>query len=311
MRRPAVCENISTMTSPDQAIPDDTGEDSESAMASASVTTTQSGAPAHAQPPGISVLRNAVAILRTFNADTPVLGVTEIAERVRLHKSTVSRILATLEADNIVEQDPLSRRFRLGLGLIGLAGPLIADLDVRRAASSVLQQTSERTNETTALMMWDGSETVCVDQVASPQQVKHSTPLGTRYGTVFSSSVQVFLAGLAEAQVSVLLARESLSSPGMAAADIQAWLERLSQVRERGYAVNYGETSAQEVGVSAPVFDHRGETIAAILTSAPRFRVSSDELHILGTATAEAANRVTARLGGAAPWSAHDGTDPH
>src|SRR5699024_6327628 len=160
--------------------------------------------PHDGQPHGISVLRNAVAILRTFNVDRPSMGVTEIAEQVKLHKSTVSRILATLEADNIVEQDPVSRRFRLGLGLIGLAGPLIADLDVRRAASTALDQTSARTGETTALMVWNGSETVCVDQIASPHQVKHSTPLGTRYGTIQSSSVQVFLAHMDEAQIAAL-----------------------------------------------------------------------------------------------------------
>lgn len=229
------------------------------------------------------------------------MGVTEIAEQVKLHKSTVSRILATLEADNIVEQDPVSRRFRLGLGLIGLAGPLIADLDVRRAASTALDQTSARTGETTALMVWNGSETVCVDQVASPHQVKHSTPLGTRYGTIHSSSVQVFLAHMDEAQIATLLARPSLSSPGLEPADIQAWQERLEQVRERGYAVNFGETSTEEVGVSAPVYDHRGAPIAAILTSAPRFRVSAEQIPILGKATAEAATQVGARLGGAAP----------
>ena len=275
--------------------------ESEQDLSPEAQTDSATSAQSKRQPHRISVLQNALAILHTFSEETPLLGVTEIADRVRLHKSTVSRILATLEAENIVEQDPGSRRFRLGLGLIGLAGPLIADLDVRRAASNVLQQTSEKTNETTALMIWNGGESVCVDQVTSPQQVRHSTPLGTRYGTVFSSSVQVFLADMDETQVHALLARPNLSSAGMETADIQAWQARLVEVRERGYAVNYGETSIQEVGVSAPVFDHRGETIAAILTSAPRFRVSPEQLPILGKATADAANQVAARLGGALP----------
>src|SRR5699024_10345373 len=269
----------------------------------------EASAQAKRQPHRISVLQNALAILRTFHEDSPLLGVTEIAERARLHKSTVSRILATLETENIVEQDPDSRRFRLGLGLIGLAGPLIADLDVRRAASNVLQQTSDKTNETTALMIWNGGESVCVDQVPSPQQVRHSTPLGTRYGTVFSSSVQVFLADMDETQVHALLARPNLSSAGMETSDIQSWQARLVEVRERGYAINYGETSIQEVGVSAPVFDHRGVTIAAILTSAPRFRVAPEQLPILGRATVDAANQVAARLGGAVPrWSRSQGS---
>src|SRR5699024_11932470 len=131
-------------------------------------------------------------------------------------------------------------------------------LEFRRVLFRSLDQPSARTGETTALMVWNGSETVCVDQIASPHQVKLSTPLGTRYGTIQSSSVQVFLAHMDEAQIAALLARPSLSSPGMETADIQAWQKRLEQVRERGYAVNFGETSTEEVGVSAPVYDYRG-----------------------------------------------------
>ena len=76
---------------------------------------------------GASVVVNAIAVLRTFTADEPLLGVTEIANRVGLHKSTVSRILATFEQEHLVERDAETRRFRLGLGLIAVAGPLLAE----------------------------------------------------------------------------------------------------------------------------------------------------------------------------------------
>lgn len=247
---------------------------------------------------GIAVLRNTFAVLRTFSVDEPLLGVTTIASMVGLHKSTVSRILATLEAENIVERDPASRRFQLGLGVIGLAGPLLADLDVRRAAEPVLRETSERTGETAALMVWGGAETICVEQVPSRHQVKHSTPLGTRYDTVASSSVQVFLAHMHPERARALLAAGTLSYAGLDDSAVDDWLERLGEVRERGFAVNYGETSVQEVGISAGVFDHRGDVIAAILTSAPRFRVSPEQVDLLGQATSDAADQVTSRLGG-------------
>src|SRR5512132_3005425 len=81
---------------------------------------------------GASVVVNAIAVLRSFTADEPLLGVTEIANRVGLHKSTVSRILATFEQEGLVERDPDTRRFRLGLGLIAVAGPLLAELEERR-----------------------------------------------------------------------------------------------------------------------------------------------------------------------------------
>ncbi|HEX5568426.1 MAG TPA: IclR family transcriptional regulator [Streptomyces sp.] len=188
---------------------------------------------------GLSVLRNGISVLLSFSAEEPVLGVTDIAARVGLHKSTVSRILATLEQSGLVERDPESRRFRLGLGVIAMAGPLLADLDARRVAHPVLRDLSHRTGETSALMLWNGSESVCVEQVASRHMVKHTTPLGTRYDTVASSSVQVFLAQLPQSRARALLTDGTLR-PGLDEAALEAYLARLTEVNERGYAINYG-----------------------------------------------------------------------
>lgn len=248
---------------------------------------------------GFSVLRNGVAVLRAFSVDQPLLGVSEIAAKVGLHKSTVSRILATLESEDLVERDPSTRRFRLGLGVIAMAGPLLADLDVRRVAYPVLHELSRRTGETAALMVWDGGEAVCVEQVPSQHQVKHTTPLGTRYNTAASSSVQVFLARLDPFAVRSLLMKGAIDLPGLSEATLEAYLVRLYDVAARGYASNYGETSLEEVGVAAPVLDHRGELVACVLVSAPRFRISTDQLGLLQESVREAASDISARLGGA------------
>jgi IclR family transcriptional regulator, acetate operon repressor len=247
---------------------------------------------------GISVLQNGIAVLRAFTIDESLLGVSEIAAKVGLHKSTVSRILATLEQEGLVERDPSTRRFRLGLGVIALAGPLLANLDVRRLAYPVLHDLSRRTGETAALMVWDGGEAVCVEQVPSNHQVKHTTPLGTRYHDAASSSVQVFLAQLGPFEVRSLLMKGTIDHPGLTEASLEAYAIRLREVAERGYAVNYGETALEEVGVAAPVRDHRGEPVAAVLLSAPRFRVSHETLSVLVEATVQAAAQVSSRLGG-------------
>jgi IclR family transcriptional regulator, acetate operon repressor len=247
---------------------------------------------------GISVLRNGIAVLRAFGVDEPLLGVSEIAARIGLHKSTVSRILATLEQEGLVERDPSTRRFRLGLGVIAMAGPLLAHLDVRRVAYPLLVDLSRQTGETAALMLWDGGEAVCVEQVPSAHQVKHTTPLGTRYDDAASSSVQVFLAHLEPFTVRSLLMRGRIDLPGLTEATLEAFLVRLQDVVDRGYATNYGETSFEEVGVAAPVFDHRGEPVAAVLLSAPRFRVSTEQLGLFEKAVIDAAGAITSRLGG-------------
>ncbi|WP_375372212.1 IclR family transcriptional regulator [Pseudarthrobacter sp. AB1] len=247
---------------------------------------------------GASVIVNAIAVLRTFTADEPLLGVTEIANRVGLHKSTVSRILATFEQEHLVERDAETRRFHLGLGLIAVAGPLLAELEERRVAYPVLQELTEQTGETSALMVWNGSESMCVEQIASHHQIKHTTPLGARYRDAMSSSVQVFLAQEPEERVRVLLRSGAITYAGLDESSLDAYMVRLKDDARRGWAINYGETSIDEVGISAPVYGHRGDVVAAVLIPAPRFRVSSDRLQALGESCAVAAQKVTARLGG-------------
>jgi DNA-binding IclR family transcriptional regulator len=250
---------------------------------------------------GTSVIVNAIAVLRSFSAEEPLLGVTEIAGRIGLHKSTVSRILATLEQEHLVERDVDSRRFRLGLGMIAMAGPLLAELEERRVAYPVLRELTERTGETSALMVWNGTESMSVEQIPSRHQVKHLAPLGVRYSEALSSSVQVFLAAEDKDRVRNLLRSGAITLPGLDAEAMEAYLQRLEDSTKRGWAVNFGETSIEEVGVASPVYDHRGNMVAAVLIPAPKFRVSQDTLTSLGEACADAAAKVTTRLGGRAP----------
>ena len=245
---------------------------------------------------GASVLLNGLKVLETFSIEEPLLGVTEIAGRVGMHKSSVSRILAVLEQVHYVERDPESGRFRLGLGVIGLAGPLLADLDVRRAAHPALERLSQRTGETAALLVWNGSETVVVEQVASTHQVKHTSAIGTRYDSADSASVQVFLAALPAGEVLRLFDRRVLT--GAHDPDSVAEYQQILEiVRQQGYAVNDGRTSAEEVGLAAPVRDHRGETVAAVLLSAPRFRITTQMLEPLARSVADAGKEIAVRLG--------------
>ncbi|GAA3704179.1 IclR family transcriptional regulator [Arthrobacter ginkgonis] len=248
---------------------------------------------------GASVIVNVIEVLRCFTVEQPLQGVTEIAARVGLHKSSVSRILATLEQERIVERDGPSRKYRLGLGLIAVAGPLLANLDVRQVAYPVLEELRESTQETVALTVWDGAESISVEQLASPRQVKHTSPMGSRYATGLSASVQVFLAYEDPAGVAERVAGGTIKFEA-GTGDAASYQERLAAVREAGSAVNYGETSPDEVGVAAPVRDHRGTVVAAVMIAAPRYRVTGDVLDSLRAACRRAASEISVRLGGTA-----------
>lgn len=240
-----------------------------------------------------SVLLNGIRVLEAFSVEEPVLGVTEIARRLQLHKSTVSRTLTTLEEAGLVERETTTGRFTLGLGVIGLAGPILANLDVRKIAYPHLVALTKRTGETSALMVWNDSASVVVEQVPSPKQVKHTATIGTRYTTAASSSVRVLLSGLAEHEISETMSRGRYG----AETETDGLIQRLRETTAAGYAINDGESSVEETGISAPVFDHRGHVTSAVLFSAPRFRTGPDMLEPLAYTVRATAREISHRLG--------------
>jgi DNA-binding IclR family transcriptional regulator len=241
-------------------------------------------------------LLNGLGVLEAFSIEKPVLGVTEIALKVGLHKSTVSRILTGLAGAGYVERDEDTGRFRLGLGLIGLSGPLLAELDVRRAAHADLEELTGLTGETSALAVWNGSEAIVVEQIPSPHQVKHTASIGTRYSRYESSSVRVFLAELPPDRAQQLIENGTITHVANSALTGDC-RQHLSQVREQGYAVNDGFTTFEEVGISAAVRDYRGVVVGCITASAPRSRTGPERIEILSRNVVDTARRVSARLG--------------
>jgi DNA-binding IclR family transcriptional regulator len=238
-------------------------------------------------------------VLRTFTREEPVIGVNEIARRVGLHNSTVSRILATLEESGLVERHPSNGRFRLGVGVIALASPMLANLDVRRVARPFLEELTAKSEETSALVVWSDGEAIGVEQIASPKKVKHTVPLGTRYRYHASSTVKVFLSEASATDVQKHLDGSLPRLSERTVVDPEEYLEDLRSVRERGYAVNDGETSPEEVGIAAPVRDHRDRVVAAVLLSAPRYRTPPKRIEELGELVRGTAAEVSGRLGGA------------
>lgn len=241
-------------------------------------------------------LLNGLGVLEAFSIGKPVLGVTEIAQKVNLHKSTVSRILAGLATAGYVERDEETGRFRLGLGLIGLSGPLLADLDVRRAAHADLEELTALTGETSALAVWNGAEAIVVEEIPSPHLVKHTAAIGTRYNDYESASVRVFLAQLPLAAVEQLLKGGRITHLPESDTD-RPYRQHLPIVKDQGYAVNDGLTSFEEVGISAVVRDYRDEVVGCITLSAPRSRTGPDRIAAHTVHVIAAAQSASARLG--------------
>lgn len=245
----------------------------------------------------IQSVERAVAVLKLFGESEPELGVSELARRLQLHKSTVSRLLSTLEAGGFVKQDARSGRYRLGLQLATLAGLALTQYELRDVARPLLQELAIETGETTTVSVIDGMEAVNIDQVLAPQPVKHLGWIGRRLPLHCTAAGKPLLAHLPSSTVERYLTRPLASYTARTVTSPELLRRELERIRAQGFAVGQEEYEADLSAVGSAVRDHRGDVVASITVSGPSFRLSPHRLVQLGNTVRQAAERISAQLG--------------
>jgi IclR family acetate operon transcriptional repressor len=240
----------------------------------------------------------AAALLLALGECQGAAGVTELARRLGLHKSTASRLLATLEKRGLVEQDDETGKYRLGVVVIRLAEHAERTLDLRGLALPELERLARLTHETTALGVLDGEAVLTIAQVDGPNLIAVGDWTGRAAPLHAVASGKVLLSALAERDVARIVRRGLVRYTDRTMVDLEPLLEELARVRRRGYATALGEYELGLNAVAAPVIDARGQVIAAVDVRGPEFRVSAKRLAELSTQVREAAANVTGRLAG-------------
>jgi DNA-binding IclR family transcriptional regulator len=245
---------------------------------------------------GVQSVARAVIVLELL-ADEGELGVSEIGRRLEVHKATASRLLATLATHGLVERNPATDRYRLGFGVIHLAGAALAGLDLVQQARPVMEDLAERTEETVNLGVLDGSSVVYVDQVAGTRAIVSVSWVGRRTPFHCTSNGKVLAAWAEDPVVEKLLATPLERLTPHTVADPSQLRGQLVEVRARGYAQTVEELEEGLNAVAAPVRGADGEVIAAISVAGPAFRMRPAELPRIARLTIEAASNISRRLG--------------
>lgn len=218
-------------------------------------------------------------------------GVTEIALELGVHKSTVSRILSSLEARGFVEQVPDGRKYRIGLTVVRLAGSTMATLDMTKCGQETCDAVAAQTGETTNLAVLNQSQAINVIEAAGSSSVALQTWVGQASPAYATSSGKVLLAELSETELRETLADELERFTESTIVDIEELVDELRSVKRRGWAKAVEELEVGLVAFAAPVRNHNGELVWALSVSGPRYRLDPDDAQeIVSTVTAAAAD---------------------
>jgi DNA-binding IclR family transcriptional regulator len=227
----------------------------------------------------VKSVKRAIDLLRTFSLEEPELSVTDLSRRLGVHKSTISRLLSTLEEGGLVNRNPETGRYRLGVGLIELAGLVVLHADLRRIARPALSQLAQLTQETVNLAVREGDEAINVEHVApSGRRILNIGWVGRRTPLHASSTGKILLAYLPKEEWSALLHQPLTPFTEYTITDLVALQQELAQVRRRGYATGLEELEIGLNAVAAPVRDHYNRLIAAISTAGPTNRLTRERI---------------------------------
>lgn len=238
----------------------------------------------------------AVAILEILARDGEA-GVTEVARELDVHKSTASRLLAALDRRELVTQDKARGKFRLGMGIVRLAGAASQKLDVVQEGRPVCRTLAQEVGETVNLAILSGRDALYLDQVAGPAALSPHNWAGQRIPLHATSDGKVLLAFLSEAELKECLVTPLARFTDRTITAVAEFGELLAEVRRRGFATAVEELEAGLTAVAAPVRNAEGNVIASISASGPSFRIPAARIPALAAAVGRAAADVSRRLG--------------
>ena len=245
----------------------------------------------------LSSVAAAIKLLKAFTEDETEFGISGLAKRLGLAKSTIHRLATTLVADGLLEQDPQSGKYRLGIALFRLGALVRRRMDVSNEARPFLFDLRKKTNETVHLAILDGAEIMYVYYLESTQAIRMRSDLGGRKPAYCTAEGQAILA-FGPSDVVDRVTRGGLRArTPQTITDAGRLAKALALVRQRGYAMDDEESEIGMRCIAAPIRNDGGEVVAAVGVAGPVSRLTKKTLasfapHVIGTAAA-----ISARIG--------------
>ena len=207
---------------------------------------------------------------------------TQIAEQVRMHKSTVHRLLATLEKRRFVQRDAATGTYRLGIRLLQMAYLTLERNDLRHISLPFLRHLGEQYQETIHLSVLDEPDVIFLAVIESPQRVKLAAAIGQRLPAFTTASGKAILAFMPHETVQHILGHGMPQYTQRTLRSSEEFFEDLRQVRERGFALDEQELEEGINAVAAPVFDLSNQPIASVAVAGPAYRLTRERMIEIG-----------------------------
>lgn len=235
----------------------------------------------------VRAVERALDILMCFTKSHE-LALTEISSLIGLHKSTVHRLIATLEEKGFVVRDSRTDKYRLGMKIWELSTHLSHSDDPAVKLLPAMESLRDKLGETVSLYLRDGAERIRIQAVQSNQAVRRVAQVGTRLPLSVGASSKVLVAYASASDQEELLNKPDWPDT----VDKEQYRRQLAEIVEKGYAISIEEREPGAAAVAVPIMDRSGKIAAALSMSGPVSRLSAEKLREYAPVLKEAAREM-------------------
>lgn len=245
----------------------------------------------------LSSVTTAIHLMKVFSGAEAELGISELAKRLSIAKSTVHRLASALLDEGLLEQNPENGRYRLGIGLFALGSQVRARLDVAAEAKPFLNMLRQTLGENARLAILDRRNAVFIHDFESEESIRLRSITGQFRPANCTAEGLCLLAGLRSPQLEAYLAEPLAARTVNSMTDPEALHDRIRRIRRAGYAIEDEECDTGTRCIAAPVYAADDRVVAAVGLAGPRLRLKKQKFPQIAETVMATALKLSERLG--------------
>jgi DNA-binding IclR family transcriptional regulator len=245
----------------------------------------------------LSSVTTAVHLLKTFTEEVDELGISELAKRLSVAKSTVHRLAGALLHEGLLQQDPESGRYRLGVSLFTLGSMVRARLDVTNESKHELNELREATQENVRLAVLERDNVVFLHDLEAPQTLRLRSATGQLRPAFCTAEGLCLISGLSKQELTRFLEYPRSARTPRTITDSEEFRARVSRVKRQGFAFEDEECDEGTRCIAGPIYNAEGRIVAAVGVAGPRVRIRKSQVAKIAPLVKEAASQISQKMG--------------
>ncbi|MEK3912175.1 IclR family transcriptional regulator [Paenibacillus sp. FSL H7-0331] len=222
----------------------------------------------------LSSVKNSCRLLKFFlQSPSKELGVSDLSRKLSLSKGAVHKMLATLESEGFIRQNPATKQYCLGYTLLELGNQVLKDHNLSEFVKPYLQNLAAMSHELITLCVKDDRDAIYVEKIDSQYPIRFNVDMYRRFPLYATSAARVIFAHCDSALIDELLDEEIHTFTPYSFIDPEAIKTRLREIKQQGYEMSSNMRNVGVTGIAAPLFNANGEVTASISIIGPSDRM--------------------------------------